>query len=281
MRRAIQSKDIMLNVLSDLAENAKALVIINHGFAEYGGRYDYVAQYLKQEAFSVYRYDLRGHGESSGKKGHIDAYQDFIDDCQVIVELARTENPDLPIFMLGHSMGGLVSVLYALQYPDTLSGQILVGPALYRLPQVSGVKYYGIKAMTSLLPKMMIKNPVNEGLCGDRDVVEAYMNDENILKKASFRMMNQFLISGADKIKAEEKNYQYPVLILHGEKDSIVPVSISASFYQHIASSDKTRIVYPGLYHEILNEKVKDEILSTVTGWLDKHSKKSLSIIDA
>ncbi len=124
------AKGIELFVLKNLVQSPKAAVIIVHGLCEHAGRYNYVASRLNDSGCSVYRFDNRGHGRSGGERGYIADYQIFIDDAQKIVGIAEEENPGIPLFMLGHSMGGFITASYGVKYPDKLAGQILSGAAV-------------------------------------------------------------------------------------------------------------------------------------------------------
>jgi len=253
----------------DLSNNPKAVILINHGFAEYLGRYDYVANSFQERGYSVYRYDLRGHGKSKSEVGHLESFNDFVDDSDQMIELIIKENPQLPVFMLGHSMGGLITALYGIKYKDKLNGQIFSGAAVGTLPSAKGINRYLIKIGSALFKNTMIKNPIDHTLCSDVDVFQAYLKDPLVLKKASFNFYAEFLINSLKDFDASIKEYRYPCFIANGEVDKIVPKELSLSFYDRIASTDKDIKIYNGLYHEILNEKEKDHILEDMVLWLD------------
>lgn len=253
----------------DLSNNPKATILINHGFAEHLGRYDYVAGFFQERGYNVYRYDLRGHGKSKSKIGTIESFDDFIDDLDQIVELIKIEIPQLPLFMLGHSMGGLITALYGIKYKDKLQGQIFSGAAVGTLPSAIGFNRHLITIGSALFKNAMIKNPIDNTLCSDVEVFQAYLRDPLVLKKASFNFYAEFLIKSLKGFDAKVKEYSYPCFITNGELDKIVPKELSLSFYDRISSTDKEIKIYKGLYHEILNEKEKDHILEDMILWLD------------
>lgn len=255
----------------DQAKNPKANVIINHGFAEHLERYDYVARRLVESDYNVLRYDLRGHGQTKGIKGHIHSYLDFISDADAMFELMKEKNPQLPNFMLGHSMGGLVTTLYGIKHPEKLDGQILSGAANGKLPEASTFKAKLLALASKVVPNKMMKNPVNTQICSVKEVVETYLNDPLVLKYASFNFFNEFLNVATDDVLENLTSYNLPALILHGEKDTIVPMKISENFFNSISSKDKEMIIYPDLFHEIFNEVKKNEIIDKVIIWLDEH----------
>lgn len=253
----------------DKVENPKASILINHGFAEHLGRYDYVAKELNKNGYNVYRYDLRGHGKSGKIKGSIESYGEFVDDCKDMVDLIASSGKE-EIYMLGHSMGGLVSFLYGIQYRDRLSGQILSGPAVGQLPSASGIKSTLFKIGNVFLKNTMIKNPVSQDICSDPEVVKDYMKDPQVLKEATLNFYVEFLVNGTSYALDHMEDYEYPCIIVQGEEDKIVPKSIAENLYKKISSEDKELKIYKDLYHEILNEKSKDIIIGDIIAWLDK-----------
>ena len=273
MRKLLQTNidNVSLAYQIDEAKNPKANVVINHGFAEHIGRYDYVSKKLVEAGYNVLRYNLRGHGDNKGERGEISSYQDFIFDADLMVELIREKYPHLKTFMLGHSMGGLITTLYGLTYPNKLAGQVLSGAANGKLPATKGIKSSVLKLAAKVIPKKHKDNPVTEDICRVPEVVEDYLNDDLVLKSASFNFYNEFLNKATSKVIKNLDQYNLPVLILHGKDDKIVPASISENLYKTIASVDKTLKFYPKLYHEILNESIKDEVISDIIMWFNKH----------
>jgi alpha-beta hydrolase superfamily lysophospholipase len=186
-----------------------------------------------------------------------------------MVNLISSENKDIAIFMLGHSMGGLITALYGIAYPNRLRGQIFSGAALDILPSSKGIKQYVIKIGAIILPKVKIKNPINEEICSVKQVFTNYINDPLVLKEASFKFYYEFLKVGIDKFQNNIKYYNYPCFITHGELDNISPNKISMDFYNAIQSEDKNYKIYKGIYHEILNEIEKDQVIKDMIQWLD------------
>lgn len=262
--------DIELFYKKDIIESPKAVILINHGFAEHLGRYDYVVQRLNESGYTVYRYDLRGHGQTKSIKGYIDSYEDFIEDCNEMVELIKSENKDLPIFMLGHSMGGFVTCLYGIKYPDKLNGQMFSGAAVNTLPSARGIRSNLLELLNVFAKNRIIKNPVEKDICSVEQIVIDYMNDPLVLKEATVNFYVQFLVKGQKYISENIGNYKYPCFIAHGEKDKIVPKEIGYYLHDNISSKDKEIKIYDNLYHEILNEKEKDEVLGDMIMWLDR-----------
>jgi len=255
----------------DEIKNPKGVVIITHGFAEHYGRYNYVAKKFNEFEYAVIRYDLRGHGRNKEDIGHINNFDDFIEDLHEIVKWTKEKYKDLNVFTLGHSMGGLIVASYGIKYKDEVQGAIFSGASLGTLPSAEKQNRKLLKLLKSVAKKTMIKNPVDDGICTNKKVFEDYVNDKYVLKKATISFYYEFLFSAIDKLNLGMTNYDVPCLITHGEMDKIVPPALSQNFYNKIKSMDKEIIFYKGLFHEILNEDVKDQIISDMVSWLDKH----------
>lgn len=258
-----------LYCIKDIPEDARGIVVVVHGFAEHSGRYEYITKRLFDNSYGVYRFDNRGHGKTRSEKGYIDRFEDFIYDTDTIVEMTRKENATSPIFMLGHSMGGLITAAYGIEYSDKLKGQILSGAATAISSQVRGIKGSLFSTLNKIAPKLRIKNPITNALCSDEEVVKDYLSDPLNLKDATLNLYVEFLINGVKWLKENMDRYYYPCLILHGGEDQIVLKNASETFYSRISSSDKRLIIFEGLYHEIMNEKTKDDVIDHICTWLD------------
>lgn len=258
-----------LYLVKDVPDSLKGIVVIVHGFAEHLGRYDYITKRLNDKGYGVYRFDNRGHGKTKGEKGHIEKFEEFLYDTDTIVDLAKKENPDVPIYMLGHSMGGFITASYGVKYRDKLKGQILSAAATAISPQVKGIKGNIFKIINKVAPKIRIKNPITTALCKNPEVVEKYLKDPLNLKDATLNFYVEFLIRGVNWLNENMDKYSYPCLILHGSEDKIVFKEASENFYDKISSKDKKLIIYDGLYHEIMNEITRDQVIDDICNWLE------------
>jgi alpha-beta hydrolase superfamily lysophospholipase len=266
--RTLKSKDgIDLSVRQNNVKNPLAVVVIVHGICEHSGRYDAVASNFNKNGFSVYRFDLHGHGRSGGDRGYVDDLQVLIDDADSVVNLSKEENPGLPIFMLGHSMGGLISAIYGVRHPDKIKGQVLSGAAVMILPAVKGLLSFDYNTQA----RSPIPNSLSNVVSRDPKVVEAYNNDQLVLKTFTMKLMGEAFIKGGKWITENMASYECPCLILHGSADQIVPPEASKNFYEHIGSKDKDIKIYEGLYHEILNEPEKETVMLDIDRWIKAH----------
>lgn len=246
------------------------VVVIVHGLAEYCERYDYLTDKLNRAGFSVYRFDLRGHGKSGNISGWVDDYNYYIDDLDIIVSKAKEENPDLPLFVLGHSMGGFISGVYALRNPKKINGVILSGAVLEKPKDGKGIRGVFIRIMAKIYPEFKMKNNLGKLVSRDPKVVEEYNNDKLVLKSITIKLYYEFLIRGVSWLERNKDQFTVSTLLLHGKDDKIINYNSIISFEERILSKDKKIIIYEKLYHEIFNEKEKDEVIKDVIDWLNK-----------
>lgn len=243
----------------DLVDGAKAVVLIVHGLAEHLGRYDWVTGKLNEAGFNVYRFDHRGHGKTEGPRGFVKDFHEFVDDASFMVDVIKRENPDLPVFVLGHSMGGLVVSCFGAKYPGKAQGIIISGGITHTSEALEGTR--------ALDPMMMLPNSLSALVSSDPEVVKAYEADPLILKETTAGLFAQ-MYEGVEWFKANEKNFTDPCLILHGGADQIVAPVNSELLYQNISSTDKELKIYDGLYHEIMNEPDKEKVLQDICSWI-------------
>ena len=245
------------------AENQKAVVVIVHGLCEHQGRYDYVTEYLVSKNVTVYRFDHRGHGRSNGERIYYDNYETMISDVNIFADLALSENPSIPVYMLGHSMGGYAAACYGTKYPEKLKGFVLTGAWTRDYKGIAGNLPEGLEPMT------YTDNELGDGVCSDPEVVSAYINDPFVEKKISMGLLYA-CHDGHEWLKEFADRFIDPVMILHGANDGLVSEKDSRAFFSEIGSEDKSLSIYSKLYHEILNEPCKDKILGHITEWLDE-----------
>lgn len=251
-----------LYLVKNLLESPKAVVVLVHGLGEHLGRYEYLTNKLNLDGFSVYRFDHRGHGCSSGARAFYDDFNEIIDDVNVVVELAKNENPTLPIYLLGHSMGGYAVACYGTKYPNKVNGIVMSG-GLTR--DKSGLI---TSVPTDLNPAMYLPNTLSNIISRDSQVVKSYEEDPLVLKEISVGLYYS-LCKGLQWLIENTPNFKYPVLILHGGDDRIVSCEDSSEFYKLIGSSDKELKIYPVLFHEILNDPEKDEVIEDILNWIN------------
>lgn len=261
-----------LYYMKDIPKKPKTIVVIVHGFGEHLVRYEYVKEKFNEYGYGVYRFDNRGHGRSGGERGYISNFKDFAKDTDVFIEFIKTENPNIPIFMLGHSMGGFITALYGVMFKNKVDGQILSSAATVEPVQARGVRGKFFKLVNKISPKIHIKNPVIRHIPKGKEVI-TYQEDKLDLRSATLNFYVQFLINGIGWLRKNFKNYDYPCLILHGSDDKLVEKEAAIQFHSSISSTDKQIKIYDGLRHEMLKGKEKDVVLNDIHKWIEDRLK--------
>ncbi len=248
-------------------ETPRAAVILVHGAAEHGGRYSHVAERLQREGYAVYALDHRGHGRSDGRRAMIDRLDRLVDDLGLFVKRVREEHEGSKPFLVGHSLGGAVSLTYAIRHGDTIQGLIVSGPAV-----ATEAVPAALKTITAGLSKVAPNLPVfkieEDAVSRDPQVVLDYQKDPlNYPGKLPARTRGE-IMRAMDTIPRDAVALRTPLLLLHGGDDRLCPPEGSRIVHANAGSADKTLKVYDGLYHEIFNEPEQDAVLDDVVEWL-------------
>ena len=247
----------------------KAILLLVHGAGEHSGRYLHVAEFFVRQGFAVSALDHRGHGHSDGKPGHIDVFDDYLVDLAVFHNEVVRQFPGVPIFLLGHSLGGLITCNYLLQQQDRFVGCILSGALIKSDLQPGWVQMGVIRLLALLAPRLGLMQLDASGVSRDPEEVKKYVEDPLVLHgKASARMVRE-LFAGMATLQADAAGIRLPMLMLHGDADVLTSPDGSRYLHQHISSTDKTLIIYPGLYHEILNEPEGQDVLDQILSWCE------------
>jgi alpha-beta hydrolase superfamily lysophospholipase len=244
-------------------------VIIVHGFVEHGGRYKPTAEAIAARGFAVSITDLRGHGRSGGERCWIRSFDEYVDDLDIVFDRARDRSSDKPLFLLGHSLGGLIAVLWCIKHKPSLRGLILSGPAL-ELPDTLFPWIRRLaKVGSALFPRLRLVRMGGRNVSRDQEIVRQFREDPLVFH-------DRFPVrTGAEIIRAGEiarqrfAEIRVPVLILHGTADRVATVAASRALYEQAESSDKQLCVYDGLYHEVLNEPEREKVRGDLIAWIE------------
>ncbi|MBP7582891.1 MAG: lysophospholipase [Spirochaetes bacterium] len=256
------------------AQKPKGVVVISHGLGEHSDRYSNIMNALAGAGISFYALDHRGHGKSGGKRGHVDRYMKYVDDLKKLVDtLVKTENPGLPVILLGHSMGGLIAMRYALEYPEDLKGLILSAPALVPAVAVPGWKKSLGRIFSVIAPGLAMNNELDPAdISSDPDVVQAYRDDPLVHDMVSARWYTEYLDT-AEFCLARPAEIEMPLLVIHGTADRMVSPESSRIVFENASSRDKKIFTWEGLFHETMNERIEDrkKVLKTISAWITSH----------
>lgn len=252
-------------------EPARALLAIVHGFGEHSGRYVNVIHRLVPRGYAVYGMDLRGHGRSPGPRGHITRWGEYREDLRGFLGwIHREAYPGLSCFLLGHSMGGLIAAEYALRQPEGLKGLILSAPLL-RQARISPFLFLLSRILSRVWPGFAMETKLDvTKLSRDPRVVKAYQDDPFVHGRGTARLGTE-IGTTMTWTHAHAGHLQVPLLILHGGADQLVPKEGSRLFYENVRFSDKTRLEYPGGFHELHNDTISQRVLDDLGEWLEKH----------
>ena len=250
-----------LYMKKDVPSDAKVICVIVHGLCEHQGRYDYLVGKFNAAGIGTYRFDHRGHGRSEGERTYYDSFHDMIDDAKAIVDLAKAEHPDKPVFLLGHSMGGFCVSLFGAKYPGAVKGIVMSGALTHDNRRLIADVPTG-QDVHGKLP-----NELGDGVCSVKEVVDWYGKDPYNTGTFTFGLCYQ-LNAGVAWLKDRMAAWSEPCILLHGEKDALVSVQDSFDFFGKIASKDRQLKVYGGLFHEIFNEYCRDEVIDDAVSWI-------------
>ncbi|MEA3308744.1 MAG: alpha/beta hydrolase [Chloroflexota bacterium] len=249
----------------------RANLVVAHGLGEHSGRYRDFAAWFVSRGYAVHSYDHRGHGKSPGQRGHIDSWAEYREDLQDFVTLVRREFFQIPTFLVGHSMGGLMVLDYALHYPEGLQGVVSSGPALDYGEDVSRFLLFAARVLSRVTPRMKMASGLDaDGLSRNQEVVKAYREDPLVHGWVSPRFVTVMGETMAVTLQnAGQWPADLPLFIIHGGADPICPPSGSLRFFEQVDAQDKSRRAYPGFLHESFNEIGREEVLGDVTAWLE------------
>lgn len=248
-----------------------AVVVIIHGIGEHSGRYDHLARFFSGRGWAVFTYDQRGHGWSEGKRGHVKHFQDYLQDLDQMVGIAKSAYPGLPVILFGHSMGGVVAALYALDHPVGLTDLILSSPGFVSAVKVPPGKLLAAAVLSRLLPSASFSSGLAASLLShDRQEVDRYVNDPLNHGQISSRWAVEFLKAGRECLR-RAADLRMPLLIIHGQDDQIVDCRGSQEFFDKSGSKLKNLALLPGLYHECFNELAegREQAYTALAEWLD------------
>lgn len=249
----------------------KAVVLLAHGYAEHAGRYAHVAKRLTDVGYAVYAIDHWGHGKSDGTPGFVPRFSAFTDGLAELLTLVEVNHGDTPRLLLGHSMGGLISTLFLIERQSAFVAAALSGPAIVPGAPPSRFTIWISRFLSRFFPRLGVLALDANGVSRDPAVVAAYLADPLVYTgKIGARLGKEFMDAMA-AAQAGAPEITLPILLQHGEKDSLAAVAGSQYLFDHVSSADKTLKIYPGLFHEIYNEPERDAVLDELVGWFDAH----------
>jgi len=251
----------------------KAVVCLVHGHGEHVGRYAHVGQAFSKAGYVLAGYDERGHGKTTGARGHIPSYDAMLDDVADFLALMKKRYPGLPRFLYGHSMGGNQVINFALRRKPALAGMIASGPWLKLAFDPPAIKVTLGRMMNNIYPAFTQSSELETAaLSRDLEIVRAYEKDPLVHDKMSARLFVGMYESGQWALD-HAAEFSLPLLLMHGTGDRLTSSQASREFAEH-AGKNVTFRAWDGWYHEIHNEPEKAQVLKTMTTWMDQRLSK-------
>jgi len=247
----------------------RAILLIVHGLNEHSGRYQHLAEYFTGAGFGVYGFDLIGHGKSDGTRSFVQNFATFTNPILTILGLITEQHPDLPIYLVGHSLGGLIGAKFLIDHQDKISGAILSGSLVSVPDYVSDLTIKIGTIISKIIPKFRLIGIDKSGLSRDPKVVANYINDPLVYNGKSTARISSVINDGISYVEEKGSTISRPILILHGGQDRICDPSWSTYLHNLVSSQQNQLIIYDELFHEIYNEPEQGTVFKDILNWLN------------
>lgn len=249
------------------AETARrGVVVICHGLNSHSGQYAWAAGRFTAQGLEVLALDLRGRGLSDGARFYVEDVASYVADLRGLIAIARERLPGLPIFLLGHSAGGVVSCTYCLDYQDEISGLICESFA-YQVPAPS-IVLAAIKGVSHVAPRLGVLSLKMKDFTRDPEVLAALEADPLTLHETQPAATVAALVRADERLQDSFGQITLPVLILHGSADKATACQGSRFFHEHAGSPDKTLKIYDGRFHDLLADNGREEVIADISDWI-------------
>jgi acylglycerol lipase len=251
--------------------DAKGVLLVTHGLGEHSGRYMNVVDHFVPLGYAVYGFDLVGHGKSEGAREVVERFTDYTDTLAIYYGMVKDWQAASPIFLLGHSMGGLIAPYYLLDHQADFKGAVISAPLVKVSDDTSQLTIIMGKILSTLLPRMGLLALDSNSISRDPEVVKAYVNDPLVFHGKTPAQLAAELLKAMLHVMAEADRITLPFIVVQGSEDKLVDPSGSQMLYDKASSIDKTIKIYQGLYHEVFNEPERNRVLKDVEVWLAAH----------
>lgn len=252
-------------------DQPKAVLCLVHGLGEHVERYDTMATYYASHGITTIGLDLRGHGQTGGKKGYIFSLDRVLKDLDLVRQQATSDFPGIPAFFYGHSMGGNIVLNYVLQKKPTITGAIISGPWIYSAVEPSGFFLSIIKLLSNVIPTFSSSNNLDvQSLSRDQAVIDAYKADPLVHDQIAVKTAAE-MVSGAQYLRGYNGTPSVPILVMHGTKDTATDPNYSEAFVKRINQPHVSYKPWVDFFHEIHNEPAQKEVFNYAIEWINRH----------
>jgi len=271
-----RTKDqLKLYFKATLVESGKASIVFLHGVGEHIGRYSEAFQIFSEQGYNCFGFDQRGFGQSEGERGHINSFSDYVDDLAKFIDGIVRQQTATPIFLLGHSMGSIVALSYALNYPGQVQGLLIFSCPIKLDSYLATLGGFVAHDWSCIMPTFKVPNFIDpQALSDNKPNIEAFIADPYAVNKVSISWLREFTLARTTVLNQAEQ-IKIPVLLNHGEADTIASLSGAEALFDMLGTPYKTFHRYPGLKHELLNhcpDKRASVLLQTLA-WLNRQCK--------
>ncbi|MEQ1507311.1 MAG: lysophospholipase [Myxococcota bacterium] len=246
----------------------RGIVVVVHGIRDHATRYDALARALVDRGLVVVAHDLRGHGSSGGHRQRFDSLDQLLTDLDGVVDAARAADPGLPVFVYGHSLGGLITTEYALAHPTELAGIVLSGAALKLSPDVTGGQIAGAKLFGTILPNLPAQPVDDTVFVSTPEATAAFLADPQIDHAKLPARSAKAALNGLADVSVRYGEVTVPMLVMHGGADVVTPIDGSRALVAASPSADKTLKIWDGQFHDLLHEPAAAEVITLAADWI-------------
>jgi alpha-beta hydrolase superfamily lysophospholipase len=251
----------------------KAILLLIHGLGAHTERWNFLAEYFKKQRFASYALALQGFDETPGIRGHIHSFQEYYSAIQALTSLIQKKHPRLPLILIGESMGGLIALRMVEQHPSHYHSLIVFSPAIQSAMTFPLSSYLKVVTGAIFKPTLPIPQPFTAAMCTqDEKYLKVMEKDPRELRIASVKLLLGIL-GEQTKVKQESSTLQKPLLIQCSGQDQLVKTSATQDFFNHLATKDKTLIIYPEMKHALSIEKNRLRVFKDMQAWIKKHMK--------
>ena len=248
---------------------ARGVVVLSHGFNSHSGYYLWVAEQLLASGLAVYALDYRGRGKSDGERYYVEKFSEYQGDLDMTVKLARSREPGLPIFILGHSAGGVIACNYVLDNQADIAGLICESFA-YKVP-APDFALSVLKGLSHLAPHAHVLKLKKEDFSRDPKVTRALLDDPLLADEVQPTRTVAEMVRADERLKRDFRLFTLPLLIIHGTSDTVTRPEGSQEFYANASSKDKTLKLYEGYVHDPLSDIGKEAVMDDIRRWIGAH----------
>ena len=246
------------------------VLFVVHGIGEHSGRYMNLVNHFVPLGYAVYAIDHIGHGNSDGTRVFIENFADFTGTLKTYFDMVSAWQPGKPIFLVGHSMGGLISSVYLLEHQDEFAGAVISAPAIKVSDSISPATILAGRIFSAIAPKLGILALDATAICSDPAVVQAYLDDPLVYNGKITARLAAEMLGAMQRVTREVGKVHLPLLVVQGSADKLVDPAGSQMLYEQASSNDKTLKIYEGFYHEVFNEPGRAQVLGDVQTWLER-----------